>query len=121
MKQYFESYIFSIPGAFNKGANSTLGWADGFKIYKDLEKVKASIPTVTSSWTVNIVPVGAIDGVNTSFDFADTFVAGTLCLYYNGSRLVNGTDFTEGGSLNSCTMSFAPLAGTTLIADYEKA
>jgi hypothetical protein len=61
------------------------------------------------------VPGGAINGVNVTFTLAFVAKVGSVKLYQNGVRT---TAFTVAGL--TITMSVAPVAGETLLADYRK-
>lgn len=66
----------------------------------------------------NEVPGGSINGSNTAFTTASTFVTGSLRVYLNGQRLIGGgADYTEG--TQAFTMAYAPVTGDLLIIDYN--
>lgn len=66
----------------------------------------------------NEVPGGSINGTNTAFTTASTFVTGSLRVYLNGQRLVaGGADYTEG--TQAFTMAYAPLTSDILVVDYN--
>lgn len=79
-------------------------------------------PTGLTDWTPNTTPTETMDGVNTLFTVPDNYVPGSLCLYYNGSRQLNGIHFTEVPPNQYNTVGFAPDAanGDNLINDYLK-
>jgi len=61
-----------------------------------------------------------ITGGTAVFNTSDSYITGTLRVYYNGIRLTLGTDYTETTS-TSFTLTFTPPAGADqkLITDYE--
>lgn len=69
----------------------------------DTESTGGGSPAVS-----NETPGGAMDGINTVFTTAGTFTAGSLEVFYRGTILRNGTDFTEAGGLNGFTLLFTP-------------
>jgi hypothetical protein len=62
-------------------------------------------------------PSGAVDGANTSFGTAQTFVADSTAVYVNGLREWLGRDYTETAS-NTITLTAPLLAGDTIRIDY---
>lgn len=72
-------------------------------------------PTPSSSVDLNIVPVGAIDGVNRIFSFSTVF--SEVALYLNGVRLLLNTDFVQlaspTGGYNRVELAVAPEGGAT--------
>lgn len=78
---------------------------------------------VIADFVFNEVPIGAINGTNKSFNTANLFIASTTCFYYNGQRLLLGTDYTEKVSRLGIdiTAAFpAPRSGDNLVIDYVK-
>lgn len=73
-----------------------------------------------SSIVKNETPSGSVNGSNTTFTCATTFVAGSLEVYLNGQRLVAGAsdDFQENGGATGFTMTFAPSTGDKLRVSY---
>ncbi len=67
--------------------------------------------------TVGEVPTGSINGSNDLFTLADDAVAGTLKVYLNGLRQLEGDDYTVTTS-SSFTMVNAPMTGDRLVVDY---
>lgn len=61
-------------------------------------------------------PSGTMNGSNTSFTFATAPTVGSVRLYYRGIRQRLTTDFTF--SSTTLTLTFAPLSGESLVADY---
>lgn len=64
-------------------------------------------------------PGGTINGSNDAFTTANNYVAGSLKVYRDGIRLLEGSgnDFTEDGG-NDFTMTTAPETGSILQVDY---
>jgi hypothetical protein len=77
----------------------------------------------------NVVPAGDKDGLNTSYTTPDFFVDGTLRLYINGQRLLQGgsDDFTTsesggvGTGFDTVTIAYPPRLKDNLLADYVAA
>jgi hypothetical protein len=95
---------------------STL-WADIVRQYLD------DLSTFTNASTQvalvrNEVINGTKDGVNKNFSLNASAVTGSVELYKNGVRQTPGAgnDYTVAGV--AVTMAVAPLAGTSLLADY---
>jgi hypothetical protein len=65
------------------------------------------------------VPLGPINGVNTTFIVSAVPVPNTLQLFKNGQRQLVGTDYQLAGASISFSKA-APQNGDTLLADYEK-
>lgn len=80
---------------------------------------KVTISGSATSFAVNEVPVGTVDGANVTFTLANTPSAGTQQLYLNGLRQKAGAgnDYTISGA--TITMSVAPASGDVLLCDYE--
>lgn len=82
------------------------------------------IPTTAGLTNSNYVDKeavgGTINGVNTAFTIANTPVAGSEHLFYNGQLLQSGAgnDYTISGA--NITMLFAPLTGAILLCSYRK-
>jgi hypothetical protein len=75
-------------------------------------------PTGGGTGVVGEVPSGLINGTNTTFTISQTFVAASLAVYLNGLRQRPTTDFTIADSTHF-TLTSAPLAGDSLLADYQ--
>lgn len=58
-----------------------------------------------------------VDGSNTSFDLPEEYQAGSLRLYYNGIRQVEGETFDEYNS-TTFTTNFTPALGDYVTVDY---
>ena len=73
-----------------------------------------------SNFVAKETPAGTVDGTNTTFVLANTPIAGTEHLYYNGLLLESGAgnDYTiTGGTI---TMLFAPQSGDKIRCSYFK-
>lgn len=66
-----------------------------------------------------VIPVGAIDGVNKSYELPEAFVAGSLRWVWNGKEEVPGDDFSAVGT--TVTMVASPDPGDKVWAHYIKA
>lgn len=114
---------YRIPVEYNVELDTRLVWgADGVIINDDLRLLADSIvstPVGVQVGVFNEVPGGAIDGLNTVFTTAYSFVSGTTDLYFNGSRQRIGVDYNETGA-TQITLAFAPIVGDNLIIDYVK-
>lgn len=61
-----------------------------------------------------------VDGATALFTIAGgPFIAGTLNVYHNGSRLRSGYDFNETGSLDGFVLEFTPRVGDSVLVQYE--
>lgn len=58
------------------------------------------------------------DGSNTSFTLPENYQAGSLRVYYNGVRQVEGETFSEHNSTTFTTTDFTPETGDFLTVDY---
>lgn len=58
------------------------------------------------------------DGSKTSFTVPENYQAGSLRVYYNGIRQVEGETFSEHNSNTFRTSGFAPEVGAFLTIDY---
>ena len=58
------------------------------------------------------------DGSNTSFTLPENYRAGSLRVYYNGVRQVEGETFSEHNSTTFTTTDFTPETGDFLTVDY---
>lgn len=65
------------------------------------------------------IPSGAIDGVNTVYTTANPFKTSTLCVYFNGVKLIAGVDYIV-NIPQQFTLVTAPAAGGFLRVDYLK-
>ena len=71
----------------------------------------------------NEIPVGAINGSNKVFTVTYAFIASSTSFYYNGQRLLLGTDYIEVPSPPGVTITAAfpaPKSGDNLVVDYVK-
>lgn len=78
--------------------------------------VTETISGSAANYAVDETPSGTINGTNVTFVLAHTPIAGTLALYY-GTRLKLSVDYTL--STATITMTIAPVAGASLLADYQ--
>ena len=58
------------------------------------------------------------NGSNTSFTIPENYQAGSLRVYYNGIRQVEGETFSEHNSTTFTTTDFTPESGDYLTVDY---
>lgn len=58
------------------------------------------------------------NGSNTSFTLPENYQAGSLRVYYNGVRQVEGETFSEHNSTTFTTTDFTPETGDFLTVDY---
>ena len=58
------------------------------------------------------------NGSNTSFTLPENYQAGSLRVYYNGVRQVEGETFSEHNSTTFTTTDFTPQTGDFLTVDY---
>lgn len=94
--------------------NLATGTPDGTKFIRDDGAlVVPPAPVFNGGFT------GAINDINDTYTISEAIKAGSLCVYYNGMRLRNGTDFTENSS-TVFQLSFIPATGESLIIDYIK-
>lgn len=73
----------------------------------------------SSSFILNELPTGTINGSNTSFTTAATPVAGTAEVYQNGVRLYPGAGNDYTIAAGTITMLTAPVTGDRLTVDYQ--
>jgi hypothetical protein len=69
-----------------------------------------------ADWVNNEFPGGVVNGINTSFTVANSYIAGSLRVYRDGIRLLSSTDYIE--TPGGFTMSSPPSIGTILLVDY---
>jgi hypothetical protein len=86
---------------------------------------KADTGLIASDHVFNETPTGTINGTNKIFTTASVFVAGTLRVYLNGQRLVEGaTEDYEETDTDEITMADAPKSAPgnpdVIIVDYIK-
>lgn len=58
------------------------------------------------------------NGSNTSFTLPEEYQAGSLRVYYNGVRQVEGETFSEHNTTTFTTTDFTPETGDYLTVDY---
>ncbi len=82
-------------------------------------EVTETITGEATSYTnvVGEAPTGTIDGVNKEFTIANTPIANTFKLYFNGLRQKETSDFTLSGT--TITFVEAPMEGTNILVDYQ--
>ena len=73
-----------------------------------------------TSLIVNEDLTDQIDGVVTNFTIANSFVSGTVALYYNGIRQ-RPIHFSEDTETNSIDLTFTAVTGDEIIIDYLRA
>lgn len=71
--------------------------------------------SITDFLFVNVVPDGAINGVNKTFTVVDEFAA--IFVWLNGMRMTSPADFVV-LTTDTFVMTTAPTTGDTLIVDY---
>lgn len=66
------------------------------------------------------VPSGLIDGVNDTFTLANTPIAGTQAVYWNGNRMREGAgeDYTIAGAVITFEAANIPESGDSVAVDY---
>jgi hypothetical protein len=66
------------------------------------------------------VPVGAINGVNTSFTLSQTpNPAASVTVYRNGLRLIPNSDYSISGTSITFTANLVPHPGDTVLCSYR--
>lgn len=87
-----------------------------------LQEIGAQLATIppATNFQENEIPSGAIDGVNTIFTTAFSFIISSLKIYLNGLRQMPGItfDYTITGP-NQFTFNAAPRSGSQLLVDYR--
>lgn len=73
----------------------------------------------TSSFVVNELPTGALNGVNTTFTLAATPVVATVEVYLNGQKLYPGAGNDYTIASGTITMLSAPVTGDRLVVNYQ--
>lgn len=69
----------------------------------------------------NEIPVGLINSSNKVFTLANTPIVGSVCVYFNGQRLLPGAgnDYTVTGGVITLEAAFAaPVTGDVVTSDY---
>lgn len=64
--------------------------------------------------TILEVPVGAVDGSNTTYQISSDFITGSIVVLQNGLVLTSGVDFTENHSIPGFVMTVPPAPLDTL-------
>jgi hypothetical protein len=87
-----------------------------FDIY-DANSSEANIGL--NSLIINETPSGTVNGSNTAFDTASTYVAGSIQVYRDGQLMKGGgADYTETDS-NTITFTTAPATGSVILVTYQ--
>ena len=71
---------------------------------------------IKTNESLDEIPSGLIDGVNTSFTIVNTPKVGTFNLYLNGVKQYLNTHYTISGV--NLTLTSAPLAGDIITCSY---
>jgi len=79
---------------------------------------KADASAVLASFVEGEVPTGSINSSNTVYTLANTPIAGSVKVYWNGMKMRVGVGYTISGT--TITMAVAPDTGDTLETDYRK-
>lgn len=79
---------------------------------------------IITQWDIrDEVPVGAIDGINTTFTTANNYVTGSLIVLVDGIRQLKGSGahYTEtGANTFAFTAGNEPQVGQDVICDYRR-
>lgn len=76
-------------------------------------------PVGTNSFIIGETPSGLVNGSNTAFDTASTYVSGTIEVFRDGQLMKSGgADYTETDS-NTITFTTAPVTGSVLLVNYQ--
>ena len=87
----------------------------------DYNIIAGSYSVGSTSFVYNEVPSGLVNGSNTAFDTASTYVAGTIQVYRDGQLMTGGgADYTETDS-NTITFTTAPVTGSVILCTYQSA
>ena len=79
---------------------------------------KLDSSTLTAMFVEGEVPTGSINSINTVYTLANTPIAGSVKVYWNGMKMRVGVGYTISGT--TITMTTAPDTGDTLETDYRK-
>lgn len=110
-----------LDGTIQYNNNGVLG---GYAIGSGLSVVNGAL-TATGGGSVNFAdnetPSGTVDGANKVFTLAHApSPSSSLNLFWNGQRLVDGSDFTLSGLTITYAAGFAaPVAGDSYNANYR--
>lgn len=85
--------------------------------------VVALVTTVLKTTNIinNEIPTGLINASNKAFTLANTPITGSVCVYFNGQRLLPGAgnDYTITGGVITLEAAFAaPVTGDVVSSDY---
>lgn len=72
-----------------------------------------------SNFVVGEVPSGTVDGTNPTFTLAHTPIAGTVAVYVDGVRMLDGSDYTISGAVITFQTGAIPETGDLVQADYQ--
>ena len=67
----------------------------------------------------NEAATGEKNGINKIFETAYSYLIGTLSVYYNGQRLIKGSDYREDGPNGFQLIYVKPYSDDNLIVDYQ--
>jgi hypothetical protein len=85
----------------------------------NLERFGASAGS--TSFVTNETPTGLVNGSNTAFDTANSYVTGSIMVYRDGQLMTGGgADYTETDS-NTITFVTAPVTGSVIKVSYQQA
>lgn len=114
------------PGASNdytiSGATITMATAPatGTLLLADYEVSAGTFAQGVSNFITNEVPSGSVNGSNTSFTTAQSYMAGTLEVYINGVKQLRTTHYSETTPASGTfSMSDAPLTGDVIEVRYQ--
>ncbi len=75
----------------------------------------------STSFVINETPSGLVNGSNTAYDTAQSYVSGSIQVYRDGQLMKGGgDDYTETDS-DTITFTTAPLTGSVLLVTYQTA
>lgn len=93
----------------------------GDTLLADYNIISGTFSTGSTSFVYNEVPSGLVNGSNTAYDTAHTYVAGTIQVYRDGQLMKGGgADYTETDS-NTITFTTAPVTGSVILVTYQSA
>jgi hypothetical protein len=93
----------------------------GDLILIDYQTNSGAFSTGSTSFIYNEVPTGLVNGSNTAYDTAHTFVSGSIQVYRDGQLMKGGgADYTETDS-NTITFTTAPVTDSVILVTYQSA
>ncbi len=111
----------SAPDAPPSGAAATaLQLSPGKNINGVLFNGSADVVVSAAMDHIGEVPTGSVNGSNTVFTTAASYVGSTISVYVNGIRQKKTTDYTE-SSATTITFTTAPSTGDVILVDYQHA